>query len=342
MRANRWQFAALGRPTEVMSWHAEDLPEPGPGQALVKIRAVGINRSDLNYVLGSHFPARRFPSGLGGEAVGEILALGPPASDGPPPVRGLQLAVGGRVGTVSGRIDRIASGVYRDIGLYDQAALLPVPLDYTDEEGAALWTAVFTMAGAMEMAGFNAHSAPGKTVLFTAGASGMGAFGLRLARHWGARTIATTRRQDKAGALAELADEIIVCSDSASLAKGVLACTDGRGYDLALDPVGAAFYPGLIEAAARSGRIVSYECISGSPANISIMEMIMKDLSLHGFTTFRVFGDPHRLDAMVELGMEHAQAVRPLVANTFPLSEAAEALETLEQSRHIGKLVLRA
>ena len=61
----------------------QDLPDPGPGQALVKIRAVGLNRSELNYTLGRYVPAREFPSGIGQEAVGEIIALGPPAEDGP-------------------------------------------------------------------------------------------------------------------------------------------------------------------------------------------------------------------------------------------------------------------
>ena len=153
-------------------------------------------------------------------------------------------------------------GVYRDVGLYDQAALVPVPESYSDEEGAALWTAVLTMAGAMEMAGFTSATAQGKRVLITAAASGMGVLALKLARHWGATTVATTRNQDKVNELSKLADRVVVCDDSASLAEAVGKATNGQGIDLALDPVGAMFYPGLLDAVARGGDV---EVCDGAP-----------------------------------------------------------------------------
>jgi NADPH:quinone reductase-like Zn-dependent oxidoreductase len=341
MRANAWLLEKHGRPSDVLRWRSQELPAPGPGEALVKIRSVGLNRADLNYVLGSHFPARAFPSGLGGEAVGEILELGSPAAGGnPPAVRRLNRSVGTRVATLSGRVDRGRSGIYRDIALLDQAALLPVPDSYTDTEAAAFWTALFTMGGALEMAGYHAGNAGGKTLLFTAAGGGVGVLGLRLARHWGARTIATTRDEKKADDLAAIADDVIVCADGEQLAAGVSAATDGRGVDLALDPVGASFYPGLFEATARGGQIVSYECISGTRADLPIMTLMMKDLCIRGFTTFRVSTNPALLDTLVDLGMDHADALRPVVARTCSLAEAPGALESLERSQHVGKIVL--
>jgi NADPH:quinone reductase-like Zn-dependent oxidoreductase len=341
MKSNSWQFDAHGAPGEVLSWREQELPEPGPGQAWVKINAIGINLADLNYVLGQHFPAGKFPSRLGGEAVGEIIALGPPGKSEFEPVNHLKLQVGARVGTLSGRIDRIAMGVYRDIGLYDQGSLAPVPDSYSDEEAAALWIAMITMGGAMEMGGFTAATGAGKHVLVTAGGSGMGGLALKLARHWGAKTIATTRKADKADRLGKLADHVIVCSDSASLVEGVQQATDGQGVDLVLDPVGASFYPGLLAAVARGGDIVSYECITGTQANISIMEMMMKDVSFHGFTTFRPFNNPALLNRLIEIGLENAQALRPSVYKTFDLSASPEALAAIGRSEHIGKMVIK-
>ena len=341
MQSNSWQFDAHGAPGEVLRWREEELPEPGPGQAWVKINAIGINLADLNYVLGQHFPAGKFPSRLGGEAVGEVVALGPPGDSGLERVNRLDLKIGARVGTLSGRINGVDMGVYRDIGLYDQAVLAPVPDSYSDEEGAALWTAVITMGGAMEMGVFTADTAAGKQVLITAGGSGMGGLALKLARHWGATTIATTRKAEKADGLGKLADHVIVCSDSTSLAEGVQQVTDGQGADLVLDPVGATFYPGLLAAAARGGHIVSYECISGTQANISIMEMLMKDVSFHGFTTFRPLNNPVLLNHLIDIGMDNAQALRPSVYKTFDLSESPEALEAIGRSEHIGKMVIK-
>jgi NADPH:quinone reductase-like Zn-dependent oxidoreductase len=306
----------------------------------VKIKTIGINLADLNYVLGRHFPAGKFPSCLGGEAVGEIVALGPPSGTGPEPVKRLNLEIGARVATLSGRSDLIAMGVYRDIGLYDQAVLAPVPDAYSDEEGAALWTAMITMGGAMEMGGLTADTGAGKRVLITAGGSGMGGLALKLARHWGATTIATTRKVEKAEGLGKFADHVIVCSDSTSLVEGVQQATKGQGADLVLDPVGAAFYPGLLAAVARGGDIVSYECITGTRADISIMEMMMKDVSFHGFTTFRPISNPVMLNRLIEIGLNNAEALRPVVARTFDLSASPEALEAIGRSEHIGKMVI--
>jgi NADPH2:quinone reductase len=177
-------------------------------------------------------------------------------------------------------------------------------------------------------------------VLVTAGGSGMGTLALKLARHWGATTIATTRGQSKAEGLGRLADHVIVCVDADSLAKGVKHVTGGKGADLILDPVGSAYYPGLLAAAARGADIVSYECISGAQANISIMDMMMKDVSFHGFTTFRVANNPALLNELIDLGLDNAAALRPEIYRRFDLSEAPQALEDLGRSEHIGKLVL--
>lgn len=342
MRSNSWQFDGYGEPKQVLHWRQQELPEPGPGQALVKIRAVGMNRSDLNYVLGRYFPAEQFPSCLGSEAVGEVVALGPPAEEGPQPLSRLQLRVGQRVGTLTARVDRARVGVYRDIGLYDQAALAPIPESYSDAEGAALWTAVLTMGGAMQMGGLTAASAAGKRVLITAAASGMGVLALKLAKCWGAATIATTRNSGKVERLKELADQVVVCGDSAGLVEGVNRASGGEGVDLVLDPVGTRYYQGLLAVCANGGDIVSYECITGTDADISIMEMMMKDVSYHGFTIFRVFNNQALLEDLVDIGMDNADRIRPLVSQTFDLQDAVSALDTLEQSEHLGKIVLTA
>ncbi|MGH8034234.1 MAG: quinone oxidoreductase family protein, partial [Lysobacterales bacterium] len=341
-RSHSWQFSTYGTPSEVLSWQKQELSPPGPGQAWLQIRAIGINRSDLQYVQGHHFPSGRFPSCLGGEAVGEIIALGPKATAGPQPVSRLKLEIGARVGTLSARINPATTGVYRDIGLYEQASLAPVPDDYSDEEGAAFWTALLTMGGAMEMGGLTAVTAASKRVLITAGASGMGTLALKLLKHWGATTIATTRQQEKANDLGKLADHVIVCADAEGLTEGVKEVTQGHGADLILDPVGSAFYPGLLAASARCADIVSYECMSGVRASISIMDMMMKDVSFHGFTTFRVANKPALLDQLIGIGLDSAPALRPEIYQRFELAEAPEALAALGRSEHVGKMVLTA
>ena len=339
MNTRCFRFAEYGLPIDVLKSTDEDLPEPGPGQVLLKLRAIGLNRSEFNYIQGRYVPAREFPSGIGQEAVGEIVALGPPAVE-QAVQPGVRLAVGARVALLPGRVDICAMGVYRDYGLYDQAALAPVPESFSDAEGAAYWMGILTMGGCYEMAGLTPVNAQAKKVLVTAATSSMGVVALKLARAWGAQTIATSRSADKAKALEEIADQVIVCTDSASLIEGVNAATDNAGVDVAVDPVGADFYEGLVTVTANGGDIVSYEMISGMTGNVPIASLMIKDLSIHGFTIFRVYKTPGLLDTLIEQGMQYAEQTRPIVSKTFPFEQAPSALAELGTAQHVGKLVL--
>jgi NADPH2:quinone reductase len=199
---------------------------------------------------------------------------------------------------------------------------------------------ILTMGGCLEMAGLTPDNTQGKKVLITAATSSMGIVALKLARAWGAETFATSRSADKAKALEAVADHVIVCSDSDSLIAGVNAATDGQGVDVALDPLGADYYAGLVAVTASGGDIVSYEMITGPVASVPIATMMINDLSIHGFTIFRVYKNPGLLDALIGQGMEYSDRVRPIVSRTFALEEAPAALGELVAARHVGKLVL--
>jgi NADPH2:quinone reductase len=335
-----WQFDAYNTPSAALQWRSSEVAGPGVGQVLLKIRAIGMNRSEFNYVQGRYAPARMFPSCIGQEAVGEILAIGPHNDDGPQPYSKTPLKVGDRVALLPGRVDMCGMGTYRDIGLYDQSALVPVPDSYTDAEGAGLWMAVLTMAGALELAGITPASAKLKTVLITAASSSMGVVALKLAKAWGAKTIATTRSAAKAEQLKQFCDHVIVANDSDSLSAGIANATDKRGFDAALDPVGQAFYPGLIQGAAIGAHIVSYEMLSGREPIVPIAQMMIKDLTLRGYTIFRPYRLPGLLNQIIDWGMHDAHVIKPIVAKTFSLSDAPNALEELGRSEHIGKIVL--
>ncbi len=340
MKTRTFQFAKYGPPTDVLKLTEQELPAPGPGQALVKIKAVGLNRSESNYVQGRYIPAREFPSGIGQEAVGEILMLGPPADEGPAANAATPLTIGARVALLPGRVDICGMGAYREVGLYDQAALAPVPDDFSDAEGAAYWMGILTMGGCLEMAGLTPDNTRGKKVLITAATSSMGIIALKLARAWGAETFATSRSADKAKALEAVADHVIVCGDSDSLIAGVNAATDDHGVDVALDPLGADYYAGLFAVTANGGDIVSYEMITGPVASVPIATLMINDLSIHGFTIFRVYKKPGLLDTLIRWGMEYSDRVRPIVSKTFPLIDAPAALAEMVEAKHVGKLVL--
>jgi NADPH:quinone reductase-like Zn-dependent oxidoreductase len=244
------------------------------------------------------------------------------------------------VALLPGRVDICGMGTYRELGLYDQAALVPVPDAFSDAEGAAYWMGILTMGGCLEQAGLNPDNSRGKKVLITAATSSMGVIALKLAKAWGAETFATSRSAEKAKALEEFADHVIVCADSDALSAGVKDATDGQGVDVALDPVGPEFYAGMVASMANGGQIVSYELISGPVASVPLPALLIKDLSVHGFTIFRVYKRPGLLDTLIEQGLEFSEQVRPIVSRTFPWEQAPAALEELEAAKHVGKLVL--
>jgi NADPH:quinone reductase-like Zn-dependent oxidoreductase len=340
MKTFSWQFDAYGDPGKNLQWREQELDEPGPGQALVKIKAVGMNRSEFNYARGNYIPARQFPSAIGQELVGEIIALGAAASSGPQVYRNTPLRVGATVAVVPGRIDMCSMGSYRQCGLYEQAALVPIPDNYSPEEGAAYWMAILTAGGCLQQAGISPDTAKGKRILVTAASSGIGIMALKLARAWGATTIATTRSLAKTAQLKQLADHVVLCSDSNSLIAGVNNAIGDLGVNVSLDPVGEAFYPGLIAVSANGGIIVSYEMITGREPLLPIAMVMIKDLTIRGFTLFRVYQQPGLFEQLIDIGLEYSEQARPVIAAIHPMSEAPAALEQLGSCEHLGKLVL--
>jgi NADPH:quinone reductase-like Zn-dependent oxidoreductase len=257
MESAFWFFDRFGDARMVMRKGRQAVPEAGPGQAVVRLRAVGRNQADNRYLQGTHFPPKTFPSCLSHEAVGEIVALGPRVTKAGATEAGAAhaWAVGDRVAFVPMLIDTAGMGVLREVGVYDLASFLPVPPAYSDREGAAYWMAVLTMVGAMQMAGFGPGTGRGRRIAFTAAASGMGTLALKLARAWGAEAMATTRSAEKVAMLSTMAARVAVVRTAGELAAALRAWSP-NGVDAVIDPPGRAFVGAAVEALAPGGRYV--------------------------------------------------------------------------------------
>ena len=334
MQSAYWYFDRFGEARAVMRLGRQSVPPPGPGQALVRIRAVGLNQADNRYLAGTHFPPKALPSGLALEGVGEVVALGP-AADGAPP----DFAVGDRVAFLPVRVDTAGMGVLREVGLYDCAALLPAPPAYSDREAAAFWMAVLTMAGAMEMAGLDAVSSRGRRVTFTAAAGGMGTLALKLARAWGATTIATTRDPGKVSQLAALAAHVAVVRKPDDLTAALRAVA-GEGVHAVIDPLGGDFVGAAVAALSPGGRYVGYEWRAGTAGSFEIPALIAADASLHGYSIFRLLRHPVLLARLTAAGLQQADALRPVLADDFSFAAAPDAFATLARGAHVGKITV--
>lgn len=340
MMARAWRFEGTGGP-ELLRLEEHELAPPGPGEALVRVRAIGLNRADLLYLAGRYFGPPPSPSFVGQEAVGEVVELGLELSD-EPAVGGFRPEIGARVGLLVGRVDYSAMGTYRTSGVYPQSALLPLPESLSFSEGAGFWLVTLTAIGGLRAGGLTADAKPGRRVLVTAASSGVGVATLQTARAMGAETFAVTTSPEKEKRLEALADHVIVARDPERLAEEVERLTDGRGVDLAFDPVGFDYSRALMRSAAVDGQVVVYGLLSGTEAPLDLRTMIFKDLGVQGFTVHRLLRHTGLLEEAVATVLELAErgAIRPLIAAEYGFEEAPEALAAMARNEHIGKIVL--
>lgn len=333
METKAWQFSEIGGP-EGLTLVGDRLADPGPGEALVALRAIGLNRAELLYLAGRYIYQPPVPSFLGQEGVGEVIAVGP-AIDGGAPAP----AVGSRVALLAGRLDIGGMGAFRTAGLYSNEALLPVPESLSDAEGAALWINALTAVGGLQAGGVTAAGADGRKVLVTAASSGVGVTALQTAGAWGAETVAVTTSPGKRESLRELADHVVLADQ---MEEAIAELYGGSGVDLAFDPVGFANAEVLTRIASIDGGVVFYGIMAGSEASLDLVSMLRKDLGLHGFTIYRLLRRTELLAAAVaEIDALVASGeLKPIVAATFPFDQAPQALAELAKNAHLGKIVV--
>jgi putative PIG3 family NAD(P)H quinone oxidoreductase len=219
---------------------------------------------------------------------------------------------------------------------------LPVPAGMDLVAAAAMpetfftvWTNVFER-GALRR---------GETALFHGGTSGIGTTAIQLAAARGARVLATAGSDDKCRACVALGAEHAINYRTTDFVAAVHAHTGGRGVDLVLDIMGGSYVPRNLASLAVDGRLVQIGLLEGPPmATIDLRRILGRRLTLTGSTLrARSVEEKGRIAAALRAEvwpLVEAGRVKPLVAATFPLAEAAAAHRLMESSAHIGKIVL--
>jgi NADPH:quinone reductase-like Zn-dependent oxidoreductase len=341
VNTNAWSFDRIGGP-EVLELGSHEVRSPEPGEVLVKIRAIGLNRSDLLYMAGRYLTRPEGRCFLGQEGLGELVSYGG-GQVSASAVAGFEPKVGDRVAVLAGRVDYKNMGTYRGHGVYPASALAPIPESFSDPEGAAFWVGALTMVGAAHVVGLQPGLGRGKNVVVTAASSAMGVAGLQIARARGARAIAVTTSKSKVDALRPLADEIVVAPGPEDIAPGIMKVTAGQGFDIAFDPVGHANVAALFEGAAVEAHILHYGMMAGVDSQMNLVALMRKDIDIHGYTIYRNLRHPERLKSVVDDAMDLGRRglLRPIVSKEFAFEEAREALVAMASNQHLGKLVIR-
>lgn len=310
-------------PAEALRAVEVQRPEPGPGQALIKVAAAGVNRPDLLQRLGFYPPPPGAPTTLGLEVAGEVVALG----EG-----GGRWRVGDKVCALLG------GGGYAEYAVVDARHALPIPGALDLVHAAALPETVFTVfANVFEHGALKA----GETLVVHGGTSGIGTTAIAMAKAAGAKVIATGRGPDKKAKALALGADIAIDAKAEDFAEVVKAA---GGADVVLDMVGASYFDQNLDALKTGGRIVYIASLGGATLEVPVMKIMQKRAVITGSTLRpRSADEKARLAAEVERVVWPwiaAGKVRPLIDATFPLVDAAKAHAHLEAGEHVGKVVL--
>ncbi len=303
-----------------------DIPKPpvSDGRVLVRITAAGVTPLE-HTILSGGYPRAKAPLVLGGEAAGVVEEGG-----------GTSFPVGSRV-MFTGPYGVSENGTYSEWLAVRKESLCLIPDNIEDVSAAGVPVAYLTGQMTLSLAGF----AKGKTVLSPAIGGSVGNAVTQLARALGAKhAISTTSNPAKAQQARYLGfDEVIDLSEE-KLRDGVLRITEGYGADIVIDAIGGDILSESLSTLAMGGSATTLGYSAGRKATIDVTDLIWKRASMKSFSLFSQPAEMWTTAWSVILPLLQSGAVKPVVAKTFPLAEAADALRYLVEGRPFGKVVL--
>ena len=318
----------LGGP-EVLQIDELEVGDPGPGEARIRVEAVGLNRAEAMYRAGRYPTKPQLPSLIGYEGVGTIEALGPGVEG---------FAVGERV-CVLPMISQGQYGIWAEQATVPARILLPAPPGLSPAEAASIWMQYMTAYAIIEVAEVGINDG----VIIRAASSSVGIAAIQLANWAGAVSIACTRTGDKKPALLEQGAAHVIATEEEDLVARVMEITAGKGARTAFDPVGGPYVDTLAQALAPRGILFVYGGLSEQPTPYPHWPCAMKGLSMRGWVASEIWNHPHRYKAAQEkilAGLAGGQ-LKPVIARTFNgLEQLGDANVFLESNRQVGKVVV--
>lgn len=309
----------------VVAEHPE--PTPGPGEAVVRVRAVGLNHLDIfvrRGVAGKHLP---LPHVSGGDIAGEVHALGAG-------VTGVQ--IGQRV-LIDPLVDNKALGEDLPGGLAEYAVapaknLIPLADGVSFEQAASLPIAYGT---ALRMLITRGRLQAGETVAILGASGGVGVACVQIAKLTGAKVIACAGTQEKLDRLGDLGADVLVNYREEDFSKRIWAETGKTGVDMMVDYTGADTWEGSVRATKVGGRIVTCGATSGYDVSMFLPYVWVREIDILGSNAWTRDDLQQLLDWIGEGRLE------PVVHGVFPLEEIHEAERLLEDREVFGKVLVR-
>jgi NADPH:quinone reductase-like Zn-dependent oxidoreductase len=336
-------FHKFGGP-EVLVHEEAPRPSPGPGEALIRVRGVGINHVDLDHRAGVSRIPLTFPHILGREFAGEIAALNGTAEgfkEGDRvwitcrlPCRRCEYCLGGRdnLCVQEGYFGLDIPGGYAEYVAVPSANLNLLPKQLSYEEAAAAQIAFGTAWHVLINRGF---LQAGQTVLIQAAGSGIGSAAVQVAKLAGAAAIiATASSQKKLDAARSLGATHLINYSKDDFAARVMEITGGRGVDVIMEHVGGEVFTKSLTCLARGGILVTVGAHAGEVVSFDIIPFFRRELRMAGSKNASV------LELRKVMGLVADGKLKPVVHKAFPLAQAADAHRVVDSRDFFGKVIL--
>jgi NADPH:quinone reductase-like Zn-dependent oxidoreductase len=335
-------FHKCGGP-EVLVHEEAPKPAPRPGEALVRVRAVGINHVDLDHRAGTSRIPVKFPHILGREFAGEVAGLNGSSEfkEGERvwvtcriPCRKCELCLSGRDNLCiqEGYFGLDIPGGYAEYVCVPIANLNALPSTVSFENAAAAQIAFGTAWHVLVTRGF---LQAGQTVLIQAAGSGIGSAAVQVARLAGAAAIVATASSEKKLEQAKaLGATHLINYLKEDFAERVMAITGGRGVDVVMEHIGGEVFTKSLRCLARGGILVTVGAHAGEVVEFDIIPFFRKELRLAGSKNASVL-ELRKVMALVAEGK-----LKPIVHKAFPLAQAADAHRVVDSREFFGKVVL--
>ena len=300
------------------------VPEPGPKQLLVKLRAASLNRGE--FILGHGLQKTGTSKPIGMEGAGEVVKAGAE-------VKGFRSGE-----RVMGR----CAGAFSEYALMDEREAMPIPAGLTWEEAASI---PLTFLVVHDMLVLQGKLRAGEWLLVTGVSSGVGVASLQAAKALGAKVIGTSGSQAKLERLAREGLDVPIRTRAADFHDAVMKATDGKGVNLVVNTVGGTVFAECVRCMAFEGRLATVGYVDNTlKAEIDIQALHARRLTLFGVSNKmrtpeqRAAGVPAFVREFLPLFGEGK--LRPVIDRAFPFAQLAEARAHMEENRAAGKIVI--
>jgi NADPH2:quinone reductase len=303
-----------------------EFPKPAvtDGKVLVRITAAGVTPLDYT-ILSGKFHTTKVPLILGNEGAGVVEEGG-----------GTEFPTGSRV-MFWGTYGAFEDGTYSEWIAVRKEDLCLIPDNVDDVSAAGIPVAYLTAQVALTLAGFR----PGKTVLAPAIGGSVGNAVTQLARALGAKhAISSTTNHAKAEQAKALGFNEVIDTSVEKLDDGVRRITDGYGADIVIDGIGGEVLSTSLKALAFEGSLTTLGYSASRETTINVTDLIVPQASIRGLNMFRQPQAAVTAAWSVIVSLLRSGAIKPIVAKSFPLAEAADGLRYLVEGRPFGRVVL--